>query len=369
MNLKEGRIGKQEGVCLAVTAMCISGLFTLDPSFTYSNGNSTYLTLPVAAFISLLIFLLVSAAMQRCGAGNLSEMINLSFGSFGGAIVSVILLICFAFAAYLPLSRFVQAMHGLFYNGTTYGQIIAFILPTVLIMAWLGFETLGRAAKCFSGLLIIVTIISLSGASSEFEAYRLYPLLGGGFEDAARLSFSETAVFLPALTGILIVTRGLNGIKTMRKTGITSILIAALICLVVQFALGMIFSYLELEQLFMPLYRINHLDIEETNLLRMDKLAQMVWLNGCILAGSFYIYAGSSVFCRGFGVRDIRPTLFTVAVLTVVLIFMEFDGIFSKIGSFMEIVRTFGCLAIAVPLLLTALICLFKSNKKTENKG
>ena len=60
MNLREGKIGKQEGISLAAIAMCIGGLFTLDPEYTYSMGNASYITLPAAAVISLLLFLLGS---------------------------------------------------------------------------------------------------------------------------------------------------------------------------------------------------------------------------------------------------------------------------------------------------------------------
>ena len=81
MNLREGKIGRQEGISLAAIAMCIGGLFTLDPEYTYSMGNASYITLPAAAVISLLLFLLIGVCMKRGDHETLYCMIKDGCGS------------------------------------------------------------------------------------------------------------------------------------------------------------------------------------------------------------------------------------------------------------------------------------------------
>ncbi|MCH5278327.1 MAG: GerAB/ArcD/ProY family transporter [Christensenellaceae bacterium] len=360
MNLKEGRMGMQEGVSLAATAMAVSGLFTLDQSFTYSKGNSSYVTLPVAAILSLFLYLILIASMRRSGSRNLSELLKNAFGSVGASIASLVLFLCFIIAAYSPIGKFIQSMHALYYNGVTYGQITLFVLPTVLIIAWLGFETIGRAAKCFVGLMLLITAINIVSAVNEFEVYRLYPILGGDLRRTTELSFSEMACFLPGMVGLLVTCNGLNGVKSAKKTGIIAALVAAGVCFVAQFALSLIYTYSELQQLFMPLYRLNHLNRFETQLLRMDKLAQMAWLNGCMLAGSFYIYAGSLLFTQSFGLKDIRPPMGSAAVLTMIVLLFEFDGVILNFQQLRNISDSIGFVVIAVPLLIAAFIALLK---------
>ena len=360
MNLREGKIGRQEGISLAAIAMCIGGLFTLDPEYTYSMGNASYITLPAAAVISLLLFLLIGACMKRGDHENLYCMIKDGCGSAIACIVSLILVIGFALAAYAPLASFVQIMHGLFFYGVGYRQILLYVMPGVLIIAWMGFETIGRTAKCLFIILAAVTAISLFAVLGEYESYRLYPIAGCGIQRMGLLSLSETSAFLPAYTGILVCCSGMHGSKTMKSVGIRAGLIAGLICAAVQLLLGMIFPYTQLQKFAMPLCRISHLSVEETNLTRLDKIAQVFWLNGSMLTGAFYIYAGSALFSRSFGIRDIRPVLAAVTVITSALILMEFDGVFSKAEWAAKLWNEAGGAVFALPLLLVSFISLFK---------
>mgnify|MGYP000787754887 FL=1 len=177
MNLREGRIGVREGISIAAIAMCTSGLLTFDTKNTYACGNAAYITLPVGGIIALVFFIIVLAAMRRSRAKNLSELILSAFGGTIGAAVTLVLMLCLLAAAYSPLSGFIQVLHGLFFNGIGYGKLAMYVLPTVLFVAWLGFETIGRTAKCFALLLLIVLAVSILTASSEFETYRLLSLI------------------------------------------------------------------------------------------------------------------------------------------------------------------------------------------------
>lgn len=155
--------------------------------------------------------------MRRIGAKNLSELILSAFGGTIGAAVTLVLMLCLLAAAYSPLSGFIQVLHGLFFNGIGYGKLAMYVLPTVLFVAWLGFETIGRTAKCFALLLLIVLAVSILTASSEFETYRLYPFPGSNIGLLTRQAFSQSGAFLPALLSLLITCTGLQGTHHAKK--------------------------------------------------------------------------------------------------------------------------------------------------------
>lgn len=364
MNLREGRIGLQEGVCIAAIAMVTSGLFTIDPHSGYANGNATYITLPISILLSALVFFVVTSAMKRSGAVNLAEFLKMELGQVGAAMVSIVLMLFLVIAAYAPLSRFAQAMHGLFFNGVSYRRIIMFILPTVLIVAWMGLETLGRTAKCFSLVLLIILLVTLASAMSEFETYRLYPLMGGDIKHVASQSMSGMMSFLPTVVGLMVICSGLNGIGFTQKSLLIGIAITIIICFITQLALGMVYTYSELEQLYMPLFRINHLDTFEAQLLRLDKLSHMAWLNGGMIAGAFYIYAASMLFTQTFALKDIRPAIGTNALLTVIIMTMEFDGLILKLDKAKDFATNFGFIIVSLPLIIAATIAAIRSKSK-----
>lgn len=369
MNLREGKIGKQEGLCLISIAMCIGGLFTLEPELTYSSGNVTYITLPIAVLIALLVFCFASLGMKEGSYRCFNHMLKDTCGETVSCFVSVVLIFCFALTAVAPLSNFIQVMHGLFYSNVSNRQLVFYVLPGILVVAWMGFETIGRTAKCMFAILILATVLTLIAALGEYDSYRLYPLPISNMKIIANNAFSETAAFLPALAALLICTEGMNDNDTTLYVGIRSALIAAIICATVQFFLGMIFPYSQLKNLAMPLCRINHMSAEETNITRLDKIAQIIWLNGSMLSASFYIYAGALLFSKSFKINDIRPPLASFALITTALVLIELDGLHLEYSGVFSIITKSISLIFVMVLILPSVISIVKNRKKNEIKN
>ena len=65
MNLREGRIGNQEGVALAAIAATMNAVFSCEGVWLFRTGNRTYASAPAAAAISLVLFLLAAKAPER----------------------------------------------------------------------------------------------------------------------------------------------------------------------------------------------------------------------------------------------------------------------------------------------------------------
>lgn len=368
MNLRLGRTGVSEGVAVSVTAMTVCSIFSFESKLLYERGNSTYLTLPCSILLSLLIFLLLAAVMKRTQARSLGMLFENALGRVGFSIIAIAFLLLFAYSAYAPLSQFIRAMHGLFFDGVSYSRIVVFTMLPVLIASLLGFETIGRTAKLIAPLLFAVLAATTLASSVEFELYRLYPLLGNGAEAIAVQVLEETFTFLPALLCLLINADGLNGIESARRAGIFSALIAAVISLVCQLALGLCYTYSELGDLFMPMFRINYLNKFEAHFMRMDKLAHMIWLGGAMMAGAYYLYSGARLFCGGFRIKDIRPAIVGASALTVLMTMTEVEG---RSGEEFLAAKQFtienGYILLSAILIISGLIALAKSSLRRKN--
>lgn len=364
MNYREGRIGTQEGVSIATIALSTSGLFCIDSSYAYSKGNSTYITLPLSIIVSLLVFLLCWRGMRSSGCRNFAELITFSMGKVVGKIVILIITAVFIVAALEPLSIFIQVMTGLIYDDAEYTTITFFIIPVIFLIAVFGLESIGRIAKCFAILLVVMLLISLASTLGEIEAFRLYPLLGDGIEHMTEFTLSEVFSFLPAMCGLMVAGNGLQGVKNIKKIGIISAVIAIVICLTVQLFIGLIYTYKDLQNTFVPLYRINLHNLLETYHTRMDKLTFMAWLNGCIIACAFYIYSAGLTFSQGFHQRDVRPAILTFTVITTALVFMKFEKITVKTDWIRAFYTKYAYIAIAAPLIIVAVVSIIKAKVK-----
>ncbi|HRM25961.1 MAG TPA: GerAB/ArcD/ProY family transporter, partial [Clostridia bacterium] len=216
-------------------------------------------------------------------------------------------------------------------------------------------------------LLLIVLAVSILTASSEFETYRLYPFPGSNIGLLTRQAFSQSGAFLPALLSLLITCTGLQGTHHAKKAGVIAALISAAVCAAAQLAVSLAFTYTELGDLFMPLFRINNLKSIETHLLRMDKLAHIAWLTGGMLTGSFYIYSASLLFSQVFGVRDIRPVLSSNVLLVGLLIIIDFEGIMRFLPDPRAANAEYGFIFIAVPTVLAAFIGAVSAKKRRKH--
>lgn len=326
MNLRLGKTGGAEGACAAAIAMTVGGIFTVDSARLYSRGNAAYLTLPLAALLSLAVFMLSAEMLEKSGAKNLGELIKRAFGAALFPIFALLMFLALTISAYAPLAQFVRAMHALFFDGVSYSKVVVFTLPAVFALALCGFETVARTAKLFAFPLFAVLAASIAASFSEFELYRLYPLPGSGAASIAAQTLSLIGAFLPALLCLLVNADGLNGARTARRAGLIAALFAAGTVFIAQFALSLVYTYVELGEKFMPLFRMSYLNKFEAHFMRMDKLAHMLWLSGGMIAGAYYLYSGARLTSQGFDMRDVRPTILGGAALMMLLIMLEVES-------------------------------------------
>ncbi|MBQ3938392.1 MAG: GerAB/ArcD/ProY family transporter, partial [Clostridia bacterium] len=199
-----------------------------------------YYTLPASMLLSLLIFVLLAKLIKRSGAGNLSELICQSADRPTGIVITLLLFFALIFSAYSPLSQFLKALHGLFFQGASYSRILLYIMAPVLLICFLGFETIARTAKLLAVPLMIVFLSVIVSASSDFEVYRLFPTAGGGLKSILTQIFREVFTFLPAMISLLTVSDGLNGIDSAIRIGAVSCLISAAVCAAAQLSVGLV---------------------------------------------------------------------------------------------------------------------------------
>lgn len=367
-NMRLGHSGIQEGVSIVSIALTMAGIFSFESKSLYERGNTAYISLPLSILLSLSIFLLIMKLMRSTVSRDLYQLIRRGFGDNAACAVSVPIMLLLLFSAYLSLSQFVRAMHGLFFEGVTYSRIALFIIPAVLALTLFGFETICRTSKCFAFVLAVLLVITVSASIPQFEVYRLFPFPGKNIGGIAAETIQQTGAFLPAMVGIAITAEGLNDTGSAGKAVSIGSVIAAIICFAAQFAVALIYTYSELAQQFIPLFRINYLNMFEAHLLRMDKLAHIIWLNGAMISSSFYLYSASLIFVKTFTIRDIRPTLAVSSFIVMILLLIETETANADLFfSIKALIVKYSFLILSMPIVLSGIAALIKARGKALN--
>lgn len=318
-------MGTLEGSAAAAISLFVCGVFSIDSKRAYGAGNSTYIAIPLSILVSLAIVILLSRAIERSGCGDLAEYLDGRLGFAEGTAVLTIFAACMIRNAVKPFSCFLEVLHRLVFDGASYEMILAIIFPVTVFTAVRGFESIGRLAVCFGGIILISLMIVVVSAVPTYETYRLYPLMGDGPASFLRLTGEYTLNALPPMLGLLVMGRGLNGIRFAEKCAVRAALAASAACAVTQIALGLTYTYETLSGLLMPLYRINFLSLSQSYALRLDKLFIMVWLCGCVISCAWSIFTAARLFAGFFRFGSSVPAAAAFSALVSALILAGFN--------------------------------------------
>ena len=365
MNLRQGRIGRQEALCAAAIAAGASAVFATDTGALYAKGNSAYLSTPLSALLSLGAFLLAARAMQRRGDRNLWELLHDGFGSVIGRAAALLCGAVLIFAAAGLLSRFSLMLGRFVFPEASEWQVLAYLAAASFLPAWMGLEGVGRTARLFIWLLLAAVLLALLLAAYNYQPHRLAPVLGDGLPNMAALSFRDTALFFPALAGLLIVTRGVHGVTAAKRAGYGAGIAAGIVGSLCQVCLGMTYSYRDLAQMHSPMYRLTMNFRSGGYYPRLDLLLLMGWTLSGALGAAFYIYAAALLFAEAFQQEDIRPTVAAFAAVTggaALLMHVETD--FTR--TLGDVVSRFGWLAALVPVLSASALAALKGRRKAK---
>ncbi|MBQ3108701.1 MAG: GerAB/ArcD/ProY family transporter [Clostridia bacterium] len=360
MNLREGRVGRQESIAAAAIMLTVSGLFA---SGSPKDGNSAWLYLPLSLLLGTMVFLFVSAAMKRSGARDFAELNGFALGT-AAPLFGTLLSLALCGACALVLDHFVTLLHKYVFVGAAYPTLVLFCILPPLFMTWKGLECISRTAKLFAWVLAVSLLLELVLAAGAYESYRLFPLLGEGLPALAKSSGRGIGLFLPAFAALFICAEGLQGQQNARKYGIRAAATAGILLIFVSAAIALVFPYHDAEEVFSPLYRMSSLGRDSKYQLRLDKVLLFLWLAGGMIAVSAYNYAAALQFAKSFDQQDIRPAAGVFPLLSAgAVLLRQSEGANFDL---MAAISRYASAVLLVLLLFPAVIALYRCGRRAR---
>ena len=368
INLREGKTGRAECTAAIAIALVISGLFSFESSEAYANGNSTYLSLPIACFLAFAVFALCAFAMKKSKSGDLTILLNTTLGKIPATVLSIYFSAIIIACTCTLLNRFLNILRSFFFQDASYYAIAVYMLLVISVLAATGFEAINRTAKLTSVFLIIVMLLLFVNSGNSYQLYKIYPIAGDGATSMSLFSLQSTVYFLPALIVALIASRGMHGVRNASKNAATAVVISAALCAVSQLFLALSYTYDELAKLYMPLYRMSMVTGTQNFLVRLDKISVFIWMSGVLIACGYYIYGASLLHCKAFSQSDIRPAACSFSLVTVIICLITHlsQPLMFRILNF---IHSYGTWLIGVPLILISVIAIIKYYVKEQKNA
>ena len=279
----------------AFLAMTVNGIFSTEPSWAYSSGNSAYIAAPISAALAALITAAVFSLPERAGVDSLPELLRSRFGRLGAMLFALPLSAALVICAARPISVFAQVLHRQVFDGSGYFAILAFILPVTFFMAAKGARSVSGTAVCvafvFSAALIAGMLLPMRG----YEAYRLYPIMGDGAGHMLRFAASDELYVASPLIGLCAFGSGFKSPSIAKKGSLTAAVLAAVLIAAGRLAEGLAYDPKTLSEMLMPLYRLSFVSPRPGALVRFDKLMIMLWLTGCMVSSAYCVTAAAEL--------------------------------------------------------------------------
>lgn len=346
-NDRLGRFGRRETTAVVALCTLISGCFGTDGAQAYRNGNSLYLSTALALLVSWLLLEVSVRRMHRLGAGGLGELLHRlprGIGGFAAVLWAAALLLC----AMLPQVRFLRAMTDFIYLEASASDVALYVLPGLLILPWLGMETLARTGRILLPVTFFVTAVALVSDVPMYALYRLYPLFSG-VKTWIGQSVVSLLRFVPVVLLLLSAMRGMQGERYVLAAGRRGLLLGGGLTVLIELCLALSYRYNELRELSAPLYRLL-VEIEADNAaVRLDRIVLFVWTMAGVFVSACYVYGAALLLMRAFGVGDVRPLGVLLGALSVSGTLLLYASR-SASGLLLPLLHRFGWVAAVLPL-------------------
>ncbi len=359
MNLRVGKFGRQESAAAVLLAAFFSGCFSVDSGALYSGGNSSWMVQIIASIQALLLFEIVIWTMRVRGGGDLSALIGRSRWK---AALTVPVILALVIAAMQPMESFLLTMTQYVFTESKQATACLYLLPCLFLLTSLGAETLVRTARILLPILLVSILAALLSGIGEYRLYRIYPIPIGEPFQIFSLAGAAQLRAAPPLLALLCIGEGTQDRLAMRSAGRIGAIAGGLLAAAALFALSMTFTYSQLRTMSAPFYRMLVEVRAENPTLRLDRAVLFLWLIGAILSAAFYLYAGSVLFCKTFGVRDVRPVSLCFSAFAITLIMILYYDSETTV-MILKLLYRYGWVLISVPFPLILLKPRRRKNK------
>ncbi|HAG08264.1 MAG TPA: hypothetical protein DCW46_06890 [Desulfotomaculum sp.] len=147
--LKEGKIGVFEATAIVVVASLTKVMFSGPRADVEILGPAVWYVYIVTTLLALAGFLIISKLMEKFPGQDLVFVFKKVFGNVAGCILSFLVGIAFFIGSIVFLRLFTEAVKAYVYTFTPPSFIMVFFISAVLVVLYLGLETIARTAAIF----------------------------------------------------------------------------------------------------------------------------------------------------------------------------------------------------------------------------
>ncbi len=359
--LKEGKFGYHEAISLIVITISTRVFFTSPAVVAAIVGTSGWYMTLISALVAAFAFMFVYLLLKRFPRKNLMEINDLVLGRWVGSIVSFIFAGFLLFTASTNMREFSEVLKVYVLPKSPPSLIMVFFTLCVIVLSFIGLETIARFAKFIIYILAAGYIIIILLSTQNFSIHRLFPLFGYGLDTAILNGINRNSVYGP-VTLVGVIALSLHGPKEIKRIGFSSIIISGIVISSAVLAFDLVFPYETALELVSPMYAMAALIDYGGFLQRMEPIFLFLWNFGTFIEVTLLFYGVLMIYCHVFKISDKRPIILPLATALYSLNLLP-SGISEVVSGFVPALRAWGWIFYFLPSIIVLVVAVIRKKK------
>lgn len=359
--------GFQEAVSLAVISISVKVFYT-SPSIVsrFVGTASWYMTL-ISALTAALGFTIIFLLLKRFKGKNLVEVYEASLGRIAGSAFSLITSVFLMFVAASQLREASEVIKIYVLLMSPISFLIGISIIVVVVLSFLGLETIARVCKFVAFPLLVLLIAVFSLLSQKYEFHRMAPIFGHGLGNTLMHGIRRCSVYGEVII-LAVFADSLHGINHIKKSGYVSIILSGLIISASLLSFILAFPYYTAEEVVAPIYQMVSLINYGIFFERFDPIFLFVWNISTTLAIVVLFYSSISMFARVFRIKDARPVILPAAIILFNVSMMP-ENLMQVVSGSTQSIRDLGWIFFYVLPLAALVVSLIRGRKAMEKNA
>ncbi|MDI9476160.1 MAG: GerAB/ArcD/ProY family transporter [Natronincolaceae bacterium] len=363
--IEEGKLGVQEAVWLITIAIISKVFFSGPTTMVAIVGNADWYVTILSAAIAMIGFVFIYLLLKRFPEKDITEIFNLSLGRFFGFIFSGILALYMLFVSSTRLAEFSEVFKVYILPLSPNWYIIGFFIVSVFVLSRLGLESMARFSKLAAYPMLTGLIVVLALSARNYNIKNIYPILGHGLSKTITTGIMRSSIYGEIII-LAIFAKAFQGIKYIRREGIISIGLSALIISASLLAFTLTFPYYIAQELLGLVYQMAELIDYGPFFQRIEPITLFIWIISALISITIIFYSFVLIFCKMFKIQDKKPIILggVTIIYAVSLIHKDITTIIFRNIDFM---RNLGSIVFFILPLLTLIVAAIRKKGDRQN--
>ncbi|MGN0106697.1 MAG: GerAB/ArcD/ProY family transporter [Hominilimicola sp.] len=307
---------RKEMTALLINVISTKMLLTFPRIFIINSGNSAWIQ---AIFNSIIVFLIffITSKLYR-GKKNIIELAGKSGGKVLRIVIGV-LVFAVLMLNFLSIIRiFPETVKLVLLQEFRIEFIIVVFMIAIAIGAYIGIESIAKINYIFIPIAGAAFLAFLLLLIPYYRIENILPLFGEGYKKIFVNGFNTVSLFSDLLLLNIFLPHCENASEA-KKSGKKAVCISATIAIVILLSYCLIYPYPASKEFMIPVYQLARVIHLSNFFSRFEALFQFIWSILILLYGAVYIYALCYVWQMTFNLKQYKPLIFPVSLISGVL--------------------------------------------------